>query len=235
MQAVICLAVAMLFAITGIADAAQGTDTPEPEQKPAAISPGYPSADSTPTVDGRPLQEVLNSKDYLDRLVRYLIGYETWINICTDAEPEERLRTMMVTEPVALPGVEGAAGAQWLEVIRIRGCEKSYERMIFATYHDGKPVFHAQLSGTSKTTPLVQHETLTALRARETDVAHAAGCDRADRARVLGANLDDAWDGTKAGTWREIWIVHSCKGVKEVPVVFKTSQDGTVGFTFGDE
>ena len=186
----------MLFAATGAATAAQGTDTPEPEQKPAAINPGYPKADAAPTVDGRPLQEILNSKDYLDRLVRYLIGYETWINICTDAEAggtpahdDDHGSGRVCPEPRA------KTGTQWLEVIRIRGCKRSYERMIFASYNDGKPVFHAQLSGTTKTAPLIQHKTLTALRDRETDIAHAAGCDRADRARVLGANLDDTWDG----------------------------------------
>ena len=58
---------------------------------------------------------------------------------------------------------------------------------------------------------------------------------RADRARVLGANLDEGWEGAASGAWREIWIVHSCKGVKDVPVVFETGQDGAVGFTFGAE
>ena len=38
--------------------------------------------------------------------------------------------------------------------------------------------------------------------------------------------------GHQTGTWREVWITHSCKGEKEVPVVFSTGEDGTVSFTF---
>jgi len=215
------------------AEAAQSDRTPSATEKPGAITPTSPAARKTPTVDGRPLQEVLNSKTYLGRLTTYLIGYETWIGVCTDAEPEQRVRTMMITEPLPLPGMERVEGPQWLEVISVKGCKKTYERLIYATYHKGKPIFHAQLPGSTKTRPVLQHRTLMALRDRETEKSHRAGCERADRARVLAAHLDDGWDGEGDKEWRETWVVYSCKGVDKVQVQFKPDDKGAVTFSFG--
>jgi hypothetical protein len=214
------------------APAAPNAELPDPAEKPGEITPGNPSADQIPTVDGKPLQSIINDKDYIEQLVRYLIGYETWIHMCADAEPEERLRTLVVGEPQQMPGIDDLNSPQWLEVIRVRGCDRTYERLIYATYHDGKPVFHAQLAGSSKTGPRLQHETLTALRRRETERAHAAGCERADSARVIAAELDKAWPQAADGRWREVWTVHSCKGASDVPVQFQTGPDGTVTFRF---
>ena len=220
--------------VLGLADAFAASDTSDPEttKQPSEIAPSVPSAARIPVVDGKSLQTVLNSKSYIDELVRYLIGYETWIYICTDAEPQERVRTLVITEPVALPGVDGVPSPQWLEVIRIRGCERNYERMVYAAYKDGKPVFHAQIAGNSKTPPRLQQEAVTALRELESKIAHAAGCDRADRARVLSAELDENWAQASKDRWREVWTVHSCKGTKEVAVVFQSTEDGSVKFRF---
>lgn len=213
--------------------AAPNTLDPAQRQDTDPIAPDYLPSTKVPAVNGQALQKILNSEDYLERLVRYLIGYETWIGICTDAEPEQRLRTMMITEPVRLPGIDGISTPQWLEVIRLKGCNRSYERMIYAAYHNGKPVFHAQLPGSTRTAPQLQHETLTALRARETERAHQAGCERADSARILAAELDTGWTGDTDREWREVWVVHSCKGVKKVPVTFGPDADGFVTYRFG--
>ena len=226
----------LLAAGTGLsAEAAQSDRAPLATEKPGAIAPTSPAARKAPTVGGRPLQEVLNSKAYIGRLTTYLIGYETWIGVCTDAEPEQRVRTLMITEPLPLPGVERIEGPQWLEVISVRGCKKTYERLIYATYHEGKPVFHAQLPGSTKTWPVLQHNTLMALRERQTVKSHQAGCERADRARVLAAHLEDGWDGEGDTDWRETWVVYSCKGVDKVPVRFKPDDTGAVTFTFGSD
>lgn len=212
--------------------AAPNTDAPEPEDKPGSITPDYPANDQSLTVNGKPIQAVLNNKDYVDQLVRYLIGYETWIHLCTDAEPEERLRTLIVSDPLRMPGIEVVARPLWLEVIRVRGCNRTYERLVYATYHEGKPVFHAMVAGSSKTTPDVQHRTVSALRERETVRAHAAGCERADKARVISAELDEDWPDASETQWREIWAVHTCKGSRDVPLWFQTGADGKVTFHF---
>ena len=214
------------------AEAAQSDLAPAAREQPGAITPTSPAAGKAPTVGGRPLQEVLNSKAYIGRLTTYLIGYETWIGVCTDAEPEQRLRTLMITDPLPLPGVDRVEGPQWLEVISVKGCKKTYERMIYATYHKGKPVFHAQLPGSTKTRPVLQHRTLMALRDRETEKSHRAGCERADRARVLAAHLEDGWDGEGDTDWRETWVVYSCKGVGKVPVRFMPDGTGAITFSF---
>ncbi|MGI9415913.1 MAG: hypothetical protein ACR2PM_19730 [Hyphomicrobiales bacterium] len=225
-------AVLMMAATCLSVHAAQSDRSPVTREQPGAITPGSPAGSRPPTVAGRPLQEVLNSKAYIERLTTYLIGYETWIGICTDAEPEQRLRTLMITEPVRLPGADRADGPQWLEVISVKGCNKTYKRLIYATYHDGKPVFHAQLPGSTKTRPVLQHRTLMALRDLETDRAHRAGCDRAHRARVLAAHLEDGWDGEGDTEWRETWVVHSCRGVDNVPVRFAPDGKGEITFSF---
>ncbi len=224
-------ALAIMVSQTG-AGAAPNTEVGDPPEKPGAITPGYPGPDESPTVNGQPLRSILNDKAYLDQLVRYLIGYETWIHICTDAEPMERLRTLMVGEPQRMPGIDGFSSPQWLEVIQVRGCNRTYERLIYATYHDGKPVFHAQVSGSTRTGPRLQHEAVTALRARETERARAAGCESTDRARIVAAELDGAWPQTSDTHWRELWVVYSCKGTSEVPVQFFTGDDGNVTFKF---
>ena len=230
------LPVLPLFMLTAglslAAKAAQSDLAPEAKEQPGAITPASPAARQAPTVGGRPLQEVLNSKAYIGRLTTYLIGYETWIGVCTDAEPEQRVRTLMITDPLPLPGVDRVDGPQWLEVISVKGCKKTYERMIYATYHKGKPVFHAQLPGSTKTRPVLQHRTLMALRDRETEKSHRAGCERADRARVLAAHLEDGWDGEGDTDWRETWVVYSCKGVGKVPVRFMPDATGAITFSF---
>lgn len=211
---------------------ASNTTVPEPKKQPSEISPTVPSQSHVPLVNGKPLQQILNSKEYVESLVRYLVGYETWIYICTDAQPEERIRTLMVTEPVDLPEIDRVDAPQWLEVVKIRGCNKTYERMVFATYHQGKPVFHAQIAGNSKTSPRLQHQAVTALRAAASTAAQAEGCDRADRARVLSAELDEAWPKASKSQWREVWVVHACKGTKDVPVVFTSDDSGKITFRF---
>ena len=223
--------VILSLSISAVA-AAPNSQPPQPDDKPASITPDYPKPAQDATVDGKPLQAVLNDKDYLDQLVRYVIGYDTWIHNFSDAEPEERLRTLMISEPLHMPGIDGVSTPQWLEVIRVRGCNRTYKRLVYATYHNGKPVFHAQIAGSTKTAPLVQHQTVTALRNHETLRAHAAGCDRAHKARVTAANLDEDWSASTATQWREIWTVQSCRGVTEMPVYFRVDESGGVTFRF---
>ena len=212
--------------------AAPNVDAPEAKDKPASITPDYPAGDGSVTVDGKPIQAVLNDKAYVEKLVRYLVGYETWIHICTDAEPEERLRTLIIDEPLRMPGIDGVARPLWLEVIRVRGCNRTYERLVYATVHDGKPVFHAKVAGSTKTAPDVQHDAVTALRERESSRARAAGCERADKARVIAAELDKSWPNTSTTKWREVWVIHTCNGTREVPLRFTTGEDGRVTFSF---
>ena len=204
------------------AGAASDTADPQP--------PEAPSTRPRPTIDGEPLQNILNSKAYIDELVRYLIGYETWIYICADARPQERVRTMVISDPVELPGVDLDETPQWLEVVRVHGCNRDYERMIYASYRDGKPVFHAKVAGDTRTTPRVQHEAVTALRDAASAFAVTQGCPRSHRARVVSARSDTAWPETSDTRWREIWVVSTCKGTRDVPVTF--SDDGASGVTF---
>ena len=221
-----------LIAWAPVSLAAPNTDVPGAQEQPGSITPNYPPDHEFLKVDGKPIQAVLNDKTYVNQLVRYLVGYETWIHICTDAEPEERLRTLIVSEPLRMPGIEGIPRPLWLEVIRVRGCNRTYERLVYATYRDGKPVFHAKVAGSSRTKPDVQHATVTALRRRETERAHAAGCERSDKARVIAAELDKSWPEMSETQWREIWVVYTCKGSRDVPVRFDAGEDGVVTFRF---
>lgn len=206
----------------GGADAASETADPKPPEAPATRP--------RPMVDGEPLQNILNSKTYIEELVRYLIGYETWIYVCTDAQPKERVRTLVISDPVEFPGVELDATPQWLEVVRVHGCNRDYERMIYASYRNGKPVFHARVAGDSRTTPRIEHDAVAALRDAASTAAVKEGCPRSHRARVVSARNDKAWPETSETRWREIWVVSTCKGTRDVPVIF--SEDGTSGVTF---
>jgi hypothetical protein len=199
-----------------------------------SVTPEPPVASPTPEIDGRPIRDFLNSEDYLERLVTHLIGYETWIGACADAEPLSRDDTLMVSQPISLPDAELASGPQWIEIIELQGCDRTYKRLIYATYVDGAPVFHVQLPGNTRSEPVLQHRAINELRARESETAWSEGCERSDHARVIAGEVDDAWQVDDTEAWREIWVVLTCSGIKHVPVIFQPDDAGEISFTWED-
>jgi len=228
----LCVASALMIAATVLPTAAHAAapndDAGTDAALPGSITPSYPPVPEAPEIDGAPLQDYLNSAEYIERLVTYLIGYETWIGLCVDAEPQDRVRTWMVTDPVALPGADPLTGPQWIEVVEIEGCGRRYQRMVYATVADDKTVFHARLPGDSRTDPLVQHAAVTDLRRRFSEIAWERGCDRADHARVIAGEVEEGWPQETENRWRENWVVHTCEGVATVPVIFTRGEGGVV-------
>ncbi len=231
----ITIATALTLIVAGAHAAAPTDGAPQEQSLPGSITPNYPPVPQPPEIDGKPFQDYLNSSDYLERLITYLVGYETWIGICTDAEPVNRVRTWMATEPVPLPGAERIDGPQWIEIVEIEGCQRTYQRMVYATVSDGNPVFHARLPGDSKAEPLLQHRAVTELREQQSEWSWTQGCDRVDRARILAGEVDKSWPGTTDTSWREEWVVHTCKGVKRVPVIFTPGADGEIIYSWDTE
>lgn len=229
--------VAALAAMLGLAAAHAAAPDADPEPAvgaPGSITPHYPPVPAEPLVDGTPLQVILNSAAYLERLVTHLVGYETWIGICADAAPLARKRTWVVTEAVGLPGAEVIESLEWMEIIELEGCGKTYERIVYATHAAGKPVFHVRLPGNSRAEPIIQHAAITALRERESETSWRHGCQHADHARIIAGEVDETWQPAVEGAWREVWAVHTCNGVKHVPVLFQPGEDGGVSFVFED-
>lgn len=196
----------------------------------AAAAPA--AAQSEPQVGGTSLSAYVATADYLDRLNAYIVGYETWIGPCPDPEPVQRVDVLLAQRTVPLPGDPDPGAPQWIERLRITGCAADYERTVYVSMRGAKPVFHARLLGSSRTTPRLEGEAVTAVIAAEHAAAVAAGCPETRPVRVLGAAYEDRFD-TEYGTgWHETWMIADCRGARHIAMTFTPDHTGGTRFDF---
>ena len=201
----------------------------------AALLPGQAAADAVdPIVDNRPLSTIVKSKQYLDRLRTYLTGYETWIGPCPAPRVAAPHRTLVLQKTIPFPGVDVPQEPQWITMVRISGCARPYERAVYATISDGKPVFYAQLLGSTKAEPNLQDRAVKALIEVEKGAAVASGCPSTQPVRVLTTRFVSEASNEYGKAWQEEWTVANCKGLKRVALRFIPDHTGAVQVEFGD-
>lgn len=185
-----------------------------------------------PSVKNLPLSSLVKTRQYVEDLRRYLIGYETWIGPCPSADPGKRVRTLLLNQTVPLPDAELFDAPQWIEVIRIEGCDRPYERPVYVGVSKGKTVFYARLLGGTRTTPVLQHKAMTALIAAEKIAAIRSGCQQTQPVRVLTTAFVSETKVEYGTAWNESWTIANCRGLKQIPMRFTPDHTGGISFAF---
>ena len=185
-----------------------------------------------PSVNDLPLSSFVKTRQYVEDLRRYLIGYETWIGPCPSADPGVRVKTLLLNRTVPLPDAELFDTAQWIEVIRIKGCAKTYDRPVYVGVSGGKTVFYARLLGGTRTPPVLQHKAMTALIKAEKDAAIRSGCQQTQPVRVLTTAFVSESKVEYGTAWNERWTIANCRGLKEIPIRFTPDHTGGMSFAF---
>lgn len=197
------------------------------------VPAGVAGADN-PQVNDRPLSEFVATRDYLEDLERYLHGYEAWIGPCPTAHIAGRVRTMVLQKTVPFPEVPVPSEAQWVEIVRITGCTRPYERPVYVTVDQGKTIFYAHLLGTTRTEPQLQHRAVNSLIAAEKAAAIASGCPQTQPVRVITTAYVSEFSTEYGKGWRETWTLANCRGLKQVPIEFKPDHTGGIAIRFED-
>lgn len=181
-----------------------------------------------PLVGEQRLSDLVRSKAYLDGLATYLTGYETWLGPCPSPRVSKPVRTLVLQRTIRFPGVASPTQPQWVSVVRISGCARPYERAVYATVSDGKPVFHANLIGTTRADPALQERALKALVNVEKLAAQKAGCQSTHPVRILTTAFDSEAQSEYGKSWQETWTIANCRGVKRVPLRFTPDHGGAL-------
>ena len=190
------------------------------------------AAEIEPSVKDLPLSTFVKTRQYVEDLRRYLIGYETWVGPCPSADPGKRVKTLVLTQTVPLPDSTVFDTPQWIEVIRIEGCSKPYERPVYVGVSAGKMVFYARLLGGTRTQPVLQHKAMTALIAAEKQAAIRSGCQQTQPVRVLTTAFVSETKVEYGTAWNEVWTIANCRGLKKVPMRFTPDHTGGISFAF---
>ena len=132
-----------------------------------------------------------------------------------------------------LPDADLFDTAQWIEVIRIEGCSKTYDRPVYVGVSGGKTVFYARLLGSTRTPPVLQHKAMTALIGAEKVAAIRSGCQQTQPVRVLTTAFVSETKVEYGTAWNELWTIANCRGLKKIPIRF--TPDHTGGMSFGFE
>lgn len=199
------------------ATAALAQQAEAPKRKPGA----------PPTViNGKLFGQFVRSKAYLKNLSSYVLQYETRYGPCAKPTFEGRARLVPPEKPVRLS--KYGTPPQWYEVLKIGGCEKPFERVVFTTIINKKMTYAALLLGESRTDPQLQWDTLQTLIpvAKAASLKH--GCAEDAGIRLLWARVDG--EAAKNAPWREVWTVADCKGKYDYQVTFTPAKTG--GTTF---
>ena len=193
--------------------------------------PGVPAAQQDavdPLVDGQRLSDLVRSKAYLDGLATYLTGYETWLGPCPSPKVSKPVRTLVLQGTIRFPGVAAPTQPQWVSVVRITGCARPYERAVYATVHRGKPVFHANLMGSTRADPALQQRALKALVGAEKLAAEKVGCEATHPVRILTTAFGSEAQSEYGKSWEETWTIANCRGAKRVMLRFTPDHSGAM-------
>ena len=192
----------------------------------------HAAAQSEPQIDGVALSRYVAGGEYQSLLNAYIVGYETWIGPCPDPEPVERIGVLLPQSSVPLPGDPDPGAPQWIEQLRITGCARDYERYVYVSMKASRPVFHARLLGSSRTTPRLEEEAVAAVIAVEHAAAVANGCPETQPVRVFTATYTDRFDGEYGAGWRETWLIADCRGARDIALTFTPDHTGGTRIDF---
>jgi len=177
------------------------------------------------------LKKLLNSKPYVSKLRFVVSRYEAGVNGCKTPNVVGRTDLTLLDARVPMPGIGVPASAQWMDTVGVKGCGKPYQRRVVGAQHKGQTVMFPYLSGSTRTTPVVQFETMRLVLNQERKHAAAAGCKAADLVSIATTRFVGSAKAEHGTMWRESWTVKSCKGLLNVGLQFSPDNNGHVAVT----
>lgn len=177
------------------------------------------------------LKKYLNSKLYVNKLRFIVSRYEASVNGCKTPNVVGRTGLTLLDKRVPMPGIGVPESTQWMDTVGIKGCGKPYQRRVVGAQHKGQTVMFPYLSGGTRTTPVVQFETMRLVLNEERKHAAAAGCKAEDPIAVATTKFVASAKAEHGTMWRESWTVKSCKGVRNVGLQFAPDINGHVAVT----
>lgn len=173
--------------------------------------PGVPPEE----FNGMIFKNFLKSSGYESQLINYTLSYEKGLGPCSKPLIQKRVRATPLKRPVTFAGV--GTPPQWLEIIEIGGCKKTFERTIFTAIVKGKIRHVALLRGKSFTDPRLQWDIIKAILPAARIQARKKGCKR-NSVRMIGAKAEGERDPGDKSPWNETWVMADCDGVFEYEV-----------------
>jgi len=192
---------------------------------PAAVAQVSKPGDPPRAIRGVAFADFIESNVYVNQLIAYTMGYEKRLGPCRRPEVRRRLPFVRLKNPVRITGV--GTPPQWLEVIEIGGCGKTFKRTIFTAYFNNKVQRVAMLMGSSRTGPKLQWEIVRAVLPVARARAKESGC-RVGTVRLLKAVREGPAPADSNAPWNETWTTIDCTGNHDYAIALKPDSKGGV-------
>ncbi len=181
-------------------------------------------------ISGEPFREFVNGHVYFDELAREAMQYEAQVGACATPEKVERLNAGRPQILTKLPRL--GTPPQWMEILKVSGCEKPIERAVLVLYIERKLVFLPLVAGNalSRFDVLLQRDVIKTLIRVERALAVRAGCNGKDSIRIVDTKTLSKQSIEGGLAWEEQWHLANCKGAKSVLVSYSSAKTG--GTTF---
>jgi len=189
----------------------------------------YPG-DPPKEINGVPFRKYANSHAYFDELAKEAMQYEAQLGSCAKPEKVERLNAGRPQILTKFPRL--GTPPQWMEVLRITGCEEPVERAVLVFYINGKTVFLPLVSGNalSRFDVVLQRDVIKTLIPVERVLGIRAGCARDAVVRILDTKTVSKKEIEGGLAWEEEWELANCNGGKRVRVSFSSGKDDGTSF-----
>lgn len=193
--------------------------------EPARAQGSYPG-EPPKEINGQPFRKYVNSHAYFDEMAKEAMQYEALLGSCGTPEKVDRLNAGRPQILTKLPQL--GTPPQWMEVLRISGCEEPVKRAVLVLYVNRMPLFLPLVSGNglSRYDVILQRDVIKALIPVERALGVRAGCPKDAAVRILNTKTLSKKEIEGGLTWEEEWQLSTCKGEKRVRVSY-TSQEGS--------
>ena len=179
---------------------------------------------------GIPFRNFLASRDYMVALGEYALNYEREYGPCATPEFAGRLNVGRASFATTIS--DHGVPPQWLEVVKITGCDDPFPRNILVMIVEGELRYFPLLLGKSisRTDAILQRDVVRSVILSERAVAQRSGCSKSDKVRLLSAVLLHQKKSGASTIWEEGWALQNCHGRKLLKIHFKTSPEGGTDF-----
>ncbi|GBF25740.1 hypothetical protein MnTg02_00773 [bacterium MnTg02] len=200
----------------------------------AAVAENHPDVqkpgDPPERFKGMPFQTFLASGDYMTALREHALNYERKYGPCATPEFAGRLNVGRASFATTIS--DHGVPPQWLEVVKITGCDDPFPRNILVMIVEGELRYFPLLLGKSisRTDAILQRDVVRSVILSERAVAQRSGCSKSDKVRLLSAVLLHQKKSGASTIWEEGWALQNCHGRKLLKIHFKTSPEGGTDF-----
>lgn len=189
------------------------------------------SGDPPSEIGGMPFAKFINSQFYFTELAREVLAYEAGVGPCAGSDNVSRVQ--MGRPQVAMEFPKLGFPPQWMEVVKVTGCEPIHNRAVLVLYIDRRLIYLPLVggSGLSRFDVVLQRDVIRTLVASERVHAQRAGCALSDHIGIISTKITARHEKPDGLHWEEIWTVTNCQGEKKLTVDFTSSGEGGTDFT----